>query len=37
MTLTFHKWVLNAMTAPNPFQYTKFAKYAMKTHKSKLV
>ena len=30
MKLTFHKWVLNAMTDPNPTQYTKIDKYKMK-------
>ena len=27
MKLTFRKWVLNAMTSPNPTQTTKSAKY----------
>ena len=30
MKSTFHKWVLNVMTAPNPTQYTKFDKYMEK-------
>ena len=31
MKLTIHKCVLNAMTAPNPTQYTKSDKYKVKT------
>ena len=27
MKSPIHKWVLNAMTGPNPTQYTKFAKH----------
>ena len=37
MISTFYKWVLNAMTAPNPTQYTKFDKYILETQESKLV
>ena len=30
MNLTFHKWVLNAMTAPNPTPMSKSGKYNVK-------
>ena len=31
MKLTFHKWVFNVMTGPNPTQHTKFNKYMLKS------
>ena len=31
--VTFYKWVLNAMTAPNPMPTTKFDKYRIKNKK----
>ena len=34
---TIHKCVLNAITDPNPTQYTESGKYIVKTYKSKLV
>ena len=34
MNLTIHKWVLNAMTAPNPTQYTCFDKCNVKKQKN---
>ena len=37
MKSTIHKWVLNAMTTPNPTQYTFFDKMIVKTQKSTLV
>ena len=35
--LTIHKWVLHAMTAPNPTRYDKNNKYTVKANKSQLV
>ena len=37
MKSTIHKWVSNAMTAPDPTQTTKPAKYKVKKQKSELV